>query len=91
MAGQSSALHRRQCLLELGEKGIPHRGVADAIMQPCGCIKMNAQLLACCNGECKVGVGPFCVFSDKLDVGVARFGHITMRWSKGGPTRPSIT
>ena len=63
-------------MFELGEKGIADCGIGDSVMQPGGCINVDAEAFA--GGVCAgiVGVGPFGVFADKFDVCVTGLGDV---------------
>ena len=49
--GAIEPLHRSESLFELGEEGIARGRVSNSIMQPGGCIKVDAEALAQEAGE----------------------------------------
>ncbi len=68
--------HRRESLAQLGEKGIANGWIADSVMQPGGCIKVDTETFARGVGAGEVGVGPFGVFADQLDMLVSGLGNV---------------
>ena len=61
---------------EFGQKGVAIGGDGDAVSESGGGVEVDAEALAGLVGAGKVGVGPLGVLAHKLDVGIARLGHL---------------